>query len=58
MISNFKKLFTIEENGKDRIIVFEGIRAISMMWIIAGHGYSIWDDRLPESNNKYEQVRI
>ncbi|KAJ8922575.1 hypothetical protein NQ315_007605 [Exocentrus adspersus] len=38
IISNSKKLFTVSRApSKDNIVIFYGIRAISMMWIVAGH---------------------
>lgn len=36
-----RKLFHITKGNKEQIQIFHGLRFISMMWVIAGHGMSI-----------------
>lgn len=50
MFVNFKKLIEVEPKSRDRFDVLDGIRSISMIWIIAGHGFSAWLDRMPSIN--------
>lgn len=50
MLYNFEKLLEISGNSPNRIEVLDGLRAISMIWIIAGHGFSSWIDRFPATN--------
>lgn len=50
MYYNSEKLLKINGNSPNRIDVLDGLRAISMIWIIAGHGFSSWIDRFPASN--------
>lgn len=40
--SNMPKLLKTSTNRTDQIQVFHGIKVISMLWIVAGHGYTIW----------------
>lgn len=58
MFSNFKKLIHIGQNSRDRFDVMDGLRVISITWIIAGHGMSSWSDRFPTTNwADFDQVQ-
>ncbi|XP_030746171.1 nose resistant to fluoxetine protein 6-like [Sitophilus oryzae] len=39
--SNGKRLFKISKNATDQIVVINGLKVISMMWIIGGHHFSM-----------------
>ncbi|KAJ8948696.1 hypothetical protein NQ314_008360 [Rhamnusium bicolor] len=42
VLSNGRKLLHISKNSKDQIQTFHGLKVISMMWVVAGHGFAVW----------------
>ena len=36
---NFKKLFTVDNQGDDNLLVLNGIRTLSICWVVLGHAY-------------------
>ncbi|KAJ8948699.1 hypothetical protein NQ314_008363 [Rhamnusium bicolor] len=39
VFSNGRKLLHVSKNSREQIQTFHGLRVLSMMWIIAGHGF-------------------
>lgn len=46
VLTNGRKLLHISKHttSKEQVETFHGLRVISMMWIVAGHGMVAWDD--------------
>ncbi|KAJ8953088.1 hypothetical protein NQ318_013430 [Aromia moschata] len=42
VLTNGRKLLHIGKNSKDQINIFNGLKVISMMWIVGGHGFVGW----------------
>lgn len=53
ILSNGRKLIRTSKNAgsKEEIHVFQGIRVISMMWIVAGHGFLSWE-KIPVADDR------
>lgn len=46
MYSNGRKIITtLPKGNKEQLQIFYGLKVISMMWIIAGHGFAMYDHR-------------
>lgn len=52
LLSNAKKLLEVSKNSPDHVKVLDGMRVISITWIIAGHGFSSWTEFLPAMNRE------
>lgn len=50
IFSNGKKFLKIPKSIPGYIEILDGIRVISITWIIAGHGFSAWIDMIPAIN--------
>ncbi|KAF7275373.1 hypothetical protein GWI33_011817 [Rhynchophorus ferrugineus] len=42
VFSNGKKLFRVVKQGGEQILCFNGLKTVSMMWIIAAHSAAAW----------------
>lgn len=53
VLSNGRKLLHISRHStsKEQIETFHGLRVISMMWIVAGHGFISWE-KVPVVNKE------
>lgn len=40
-IVNLQKLFTVKAGGDDSLAVFNGVRVLSICWVVVGHGFSL-----------------
>lgn len=57
--SNGKKLLAISpKTNKEQIHVFNGLKFISMMWIIAGHAMEVFDYEFIPVLNRQEVYRV
>lgn len=43
VFTNGKKLFHTSKGNSEQILCFNGLKFITMMWIIAGHGAAFWE---------------
>lgn len=44
VFTNGRKLLNVSKGSKEQIQLFHGLKFISMMWIVAGHGFVGWLD--------------
>ena len=40
-IVNLEKLFTVKQGGDQSLAVFNGVRVLSICWVVVGHGFSL-----------------
>lgn len=59
LFANAKRLLETK-SSPNNIHVFDGLKVISLAWIIGGHGYSVWNEIVPSQNieDLYEVNRL
>ncbi|KAJ8948702.1 hypothetical protein NQ314_008366 [Rhamnusium bicolor] len=56
VFSNGRKLLLVSKNSKEQIQTFHGLKVISIMWIVAGHGFSVWPNISVTNQSDKEEV--